>query len=375
MQGLRGCKRIGYQAHRAYSVCAFISAQNLRVEFSTECFSAESKIQGLLCRTISITPSSTTPKPREARLTEETQPLLTYLLCVVSVIVTLAFLANPEQGTFLYRLGHMGIGSPNDIWTGRYYLLLTCNFDHGSWMHLIFNMMWLVQMGRVLESTLKPWQYALFMLGGAVVGSCSEMMLGDLGIGMSGVVYAMFGLLWAGRGAYASWVSIATRQNLNVFIGWGLLCVFLTYANIMPIANGAHGGGLLFGLCIGWLFFAPRRRPIWWIPLAALGIICVLAITWVPWSPAWKLRKYEPANDKAMQAFEAGNYPLAIQWFEEALKTVPHEATAERNIEYAWHNMALEASKRGDEKTAAEAEKQEAQAKTRADADDKSGGK
>lgn len=314
-------------------------------------------------------------KPRTARLNSDTPPLLTYLLCIVSVLVTIASLANPEPGTLMYRVGHLGIGSPNDIWNGRYYFLVTAIFNHVAWWHLLFNMMWLVQLGRVLETTLKPWQYALFMLCAAIVSSCSEMMLGNDGVGMSGVVYAMFGLLWAGRGAYASWNSVATRQNFNYFVGWGLLCVVLTYTNIMPIGNGAHGGGFLFGLCIGWLFFAPRRRPLWWIPLAALGVVCILAMTWVPWSPAWKWRGYEQANDKAKQAFAAGNYPQAIQWFEQALKHVPHEEAAERNIEYAWHNQVVEAVKRGDEKAATAAEQQEEQAKARADADAKPGEK
>ena len=310
-------------------------------------------------------------KPREARLNTDTQPLLTYLLCAISVIVTFAAFANPEPGTFLYRLGHLGLGTPNDVWNGRYYFLVTCIFNHVAWWHLLFNMMWLVQLGRVLETTLKPWQYALFMLCAAVVSSCSEMMIGSEGVGMSGVVYAMFGLLWAGRGAHPSWGGVATRQNFNYFVGWGLLCVFLTYANIMPIGNAAHGGGFLFGLCIGWLFVAPRRRPLWWIPLAGLGVVCVLALTWVPWSPAWKTRGYDPAFDKGSQEFDRRNYAQAIQWFEEALKSVPHEETAERNIEYSWHNMASDALKRGDKKTAAEAQKQEAQAKARADADAK----
>ena len=316
-------------------------------------------------------------KPRRAQLISDTPPLLTYLLCIVSVIVTLAFLANPEPGTLLYRVGHLGYGTPNDIWSGRYYFLVTAIFNHVAIWHLLFNMMWLIQMGRVLESTLKPWQYALFMLGAAVVGSCSEMMLGSQGVGMSGVVYAMFGLLWAGRGAYSSWGGIATRQNLNMFVGWGLLCVVLTYTNIMPIGNGAHGGGFLFGLCIGWLFFAPRRRPLWWIPLAALGVVCVLAMTWVPWSPSWKYRKYPEyaqAFDAGRKEIEKHNYAAAIQEFEKALKYMPHEAHAERNIEYAWLGLGVEAMKRGDEKAAAEAEKQEEQAKARADADTKPGG-
>ena len=313
-------------------------------------------------------------KPRDARPTAEAQPLLTYLLVALSVMVTGAFFApGSEPGTFLYRLGHLGFGSSLDIWNGHYYFLVTAIFNHLSLMHIVFNMLWLLQLGRILESTLKPWQYALFVLGAAVVGSCSEMMIGSNGVGMSGVVYAMFGLLWAGRGAYPSWSAVATRNNLNLFIGWGVLCVFLTYTNIMRIGNGAHAGGFLFGLCIGWLFVAPRRRPIWWMPLAGLMAVCVLALTWVPWSPDWKWRQYSQAFDKASRAFESHDYPQSIALFEQALTHMPHEESAERNIEYAWHNMVAAALKRNDPKAAEAAMKQEEQAKVRADSDMKPG--
>ena len=105
-------------------------------------------------------------------------------------------------------------------------------------------------------------------------------MSGVPGIGMSGVVYAMFGLMWAGRGMYPAWGAVATQYNLRLFIGWGLFCLVATYIPALhfAVANGAHGGGFLLGLSLGFLFFAPRRRWIWAVPLALLVAATIFAV-------------------------------------------------------------------------------------------------
>ncbi len=99
-------------------------------------------------------------------------------------------------------------------------------------------MIWLFQLGRILESTLSPVAYLAFIVSAAAVGSgCEVLISGTTGIGMSGVVYAMFALMWAGRGLYPAWAAVATRDNLRYFILWGLFCVGATWLHFMNIAN------------------------------------------------------------------------------------------------------------------------------------------
>jgi len=218
-------------------------------------------------------------KPQRAGPVPQT-PILTYLLCVLSVLITAAFLLpGAVAGPLWYQLGHFGLPETSRAapWS-----LITTIFIHGSPLHLIFNMLWLLQLGRILEGTLHPLAYLAFIVGAAAVGSgCEVLISGSPGIGMSGVVYAMFALMWAGRGLYPAWGMVATRDNLRFLIGWALLCVVATYIPIFHIgvANGAHGGGFLFGLCIGFLFFTPRRRWVWTAPLALLvGVTIFSAI-------------------------------------------------------------------------------------------------
>lgn len=285
-------------------------------------------------------------QPRAEQKSGDGKPLLTYLLCGICVVVMLAYyLSGNTPGTFLYNLGYLGRGSGIDIWKGSYYYLVTSFFSHNDYMHLLFNMLWLLQLGTVLELTLKPWQYALFMLSATVISSGAELaFVGDTGVGASGVVYAMFGLLWMGRGQIAAWRAVATRNNLNVFVVWGVLCVFLTYTHILNIGNAAHGAGFLYGLCIGGLFFAPRRQPLLAIPLVGLTVVCALAVFWAPWLSRWDFLQ-------GWKELDRHRYQQAIPWFQRSISNGVDSANAGiawNNIGFAWSRLALEAQERHD---------------------------
>ena len=218
-----------------------------------------------------------TQKPQRAGPIPQV-PILTYLLLALSVLMTAAYLIpGGEEGGLWDRIGHFGLAeSPGAAPWG----LLTKIFIHGSPIHLLFNVIWLYQLGRILESTLSPLVYLAFIVGAAAVGGgCEVLISGQTGTGLSGVVYAMFALMWAGRGLYPAWAAVATRNNLRYFILWGLFCVGATLLHFLNVASGAHGGGFLFGLSIGFLFFVPRRRWVWAAPLVLLvGVTIFSAI-------------------------------------------------------------------------------------------------
>ena len=277
-------------------------------------------------------------------------PILTYLLVALSVIITGASLLGGSQpSSLLYAVGNFGYASPDQIWDGHIWGLVTTVFIHGGVLHLLFNMLWMVQLGRILERTLPPLTYLAFLVAAAAVGSATELLVsGTTGIGMSGVIYAMLGLMWAGRGYDAAWRAVATRDNLRVFILWGLFCVAATYLHFLSIANGAHGGGFLFGLCVGFLFYSPRRRYVWAAPLALLLTACVLACTWQPWSGNWTFWK-------GNREFDRKHYVQAIRWYQASLKHGADLHDTWYNISLAWNNIAVEDAERKDMAGAAKA--------------------
>ena len=274
---------------------------------------------------------------------EPAAPVLTGLLCALCVALTLAWWGQDYlRGTPLFVLSSFAHVSADAIWDGRYYGLFTSFFLHGSLMHIAFNLMWFLQLGRALERTLSPLVYVGFLAGAALVGSCAELAFsGQTGVGASGVVYAMFGLMWAGRGAFREWRALATRNNLNLFIGWGIFCLIGTWLNWVRIANAAHFGGLLFGLCLGWLFFAPRRRPLAALPLVLLIVLCVLSVTWMPWSYSWNWHRAGKELDQKRYAAALADYQRALRKGGD-----PHDLWF--NIGLAWNGLAEEAEERGD---------------------------
>lgn len=270
-------------------------------------------------------------------------PVITYLLCVLSVLFTLAFhLPSLIPGPLWNWMGHFSAASSFAVWDGHYAGLVTCVFVHGSFFHILFNLLWLRQLGSAIEATLPPLAYIAFLLLAAVVGSCGEMIVsGNTGIGMSGVVYALFGLMWVGRARYPHWARMATPENFKLFVVWGLFCVIATYTHLMGIANGAHGAGFLFGLSVGGLFFTSQRRPLWAVSMIALFAMAAVALTWMPWSGAW-------CWWKGNQAFEHKQYEQAINWYQRSLQRGEEDGPLWKNIAAAWYEIGERAVQRRD---------------------------
>ncbi len=273
------------------------------------------------------------------------KPVLTWLVCLMCLVMTAASrlpaLLDPRHAGDYAGYGYLPL---TEIWSGGYSALFTAVFVHGSpysWgstlLHIGFNLLWLYALGMYLEETLHPMAWALFFLSSAVVSSGAEIALsGNAAIGASGVVYAMFGLMWAGRQRYPHWQEAATRQNLYVFVGWGLFCVLATWLDWLHVANAAHFGGLLFGLAVGWLFLARRWRVLSALILVGLLTLTVLSVTWMPWSLAW-------TEWKGNEAVQQRKYDAAIYWYRRSLRLGAKPAVVWQRI------MLLEAQRNNPE--------------------------
>ena len=126
-------------------------------------------------------------------------------------------------------------------------------------LHLIFNMMWLYQLGSMIEARKSSLFLFFFIAVSALLSNVAQYALhGPSFLGMSGVVYALAGYIWI-RGKYnpASGLYL-DRQSVAILLIWLVVC----YTGIMgPIANTAHVVGLLTGMA--WagvaVFFATRH--------------------------------------------------------------------------------------------------------------------
>ncbi|MEE3220887.1 MAG: rhomboid family intramembrane serine protease, partial [Planctomycetota bacterium] len=75
-------------------------------------------------------------------------------------------------------------------------------------------------------------------------------------LGMSGVIYGLFGYAWT-RGKYDPSSGLRLNpQVVFILVLWLVICLF----GFMPIANVAHVTGLLSGMAVGgWPLIVGRR--------------------------------------------------------------------------------------------------------------------
>ena len=89
-------------------------------------------------------------------------------------------------------------------------------------------------------------------------------------------MYGLFGILWMGRRWRPEFRAACDDDTVRLLIVWFFLCIALTWFDIMPVANVAHGAGMVFGVVYGLAIYSPRhRKP--WIALAVAASALVLA--------------------------------------------------------------------------------------------------
>ena len=192
---------------------------------------------------------------------------LTYALIFISAVVFVITRFGQEFDPVesLWFSNYVSQGSPWERvlevpeWRqGQVWRLLTPIFIHMGVLHILFNMMWLADLGSIIESRQSTLLLARLVL---LLGITSNMVQytvtghGAFG-GMSGVVYGLIGYMWM-RGKYDP--SCGLRLHPHTVITamiWFFVC--FVPGLVGPIANGAHAGGLILGAVWGRL--AARSR-------------------------------------------------------------------------------------------------------------------
>jgi len=143
------------------------------------------------------------------------------------------------------------VGRLSEILRGEVWRIITPIFIHFGLLHLVFNMFWIKDLGTAIEK-----RYGALVLGVLVLVIASTSNLaqylarGPAFGGMSGVVYGLFGYIWMqSRFNPASGFHLDT-QTVTLMIVWFVLCLT---GMVGPIANTAHGVGLLAGMAIGYV--------------------------------------------------------------------------------------------------------------------------
>ena len=221
---------------------------------------------------------SVTPAP----VASPTRYSPTMALIVITVAITLwsTYGAGDDAGSELSgNIAHLGWLTftpltprgldPNlldTLLSGQIWRLVTPIFIHFTILHLLFNMLWLYNLGTLLERRLGGRHLVFLVVITGILSNTGEFMWQHLGTGpiavfggFSGVVYALFGYVWL-RGRRDPWFGVRLdATTIGIMMVWFGLC----WTGLMgPIANMAHTIGLLSGLAWAWLAIqvAQQRR-------------------------------------------------------------------------------------------------------------------
>lgn len=228
------------------------------------------------------------------------QPRVTITLIAICVFVSLFTNFGRVENKIFKALAFNAVPKPEslEIWKransnlddlevrlaslrrGEFWRSITPIFIHHSVMHLLFNMIMLFQLGRMIEFRYRPIYYLVLIVTSAAISNIIQcavplswdgvppyltpfpdlMLLTGMG-GFSGVVYALFGLVWVKSVIDPKSGFAMPQSTVAIMLIWLVFCMLPGPNNNsltehlfgFRVANWAHAIGLLVGIVAAFL--------------------------------------------------------------------------------------------------------------------------
>jgi membrane associated rhomboid family serine protease len=185
---------------------------------------------------------------------------------VLAIAVTIAWSAkvniSPLFETAMIRRG--------ELWR-----LLTSILPHAGFLHLAFNVYWLWVFGTLVEQQFGHLRTAALIALLAIVSGSFEFALALGGVGLSGVGYGLFGMLWVLSKRDDRFREAVDERTVLLFVLWFFLCIVMTLTHVFAVGNIAHGVGAIVGALVGATISTPRYRA---RIAACIGAIIVVGL-------------------------------------------------------------------------------------------------
>jgi membrane associated rhomboid family serine protease len=166
---------------------------------------------------------------------------------------------------------------PSQITSGHHWItILTAMFLHGSWSHILGNMVFLWAFGPEIEDSMNSLRYLVFYLAGGLVAMLAQVAASPHStvpnLGASGAIAAVMGAFLVtyprDKIRVLLFIFVFVRVTLipaALLIGvWFLIQLFnvgtVATAQTGGVAYLAHVGGAVFGVITARIFEDPRRR-------------------------------------------------------------------------------------------------------------------
>jgi Flp pilus assembly protein TadD/membrane associated rhomboid family serine protease len=283
-------------------------------------------------------------------------------VCLAITVVAVGLHAAPHLGLDTAAL-HMTSAA---FWTEPW-RMATSSLLHADLLHLAFNLYWLWIFGVRLERELGSFTLLGLALLFAVGSEAAQYALSGPGVGLSGVGYGNFALMWVLARYDARFAGAMPPSTTTVFVLWFFFCIAMTQAGVMNVANVAHGAGAVFGGLAGLVVAKPpanvlgvaRRRAIARRVAGGVGAVVLLAASF---AGATTLRPLvilssdggDDSGDLGHEALSAGKHEEAVKHFRRAVEVSPKDHNSWYNLGVAYARLdrdaeALEAFLRASE--------------------------
>jgi len=197
-------------------------------------------------------------------------PVMTILIIVANAVGFALELSGGEA--FVTRWSVV----PADMVAGHHLItVLTAMFLHGSWLHIIGNMVFLWAFGPEIEDAMNPVRYLVFYLLGGIVAMLAQVAAIPHStvpnLGASGAIAAVMGAFLVTyprdriRTLLFFFVFVRTTFiPAALIIGFWFLSQLFDAGSVATVQGGgvayvAHVGGCVFGAATARLFEDPRR--------------------------------------------------------------------------------------------------------------------
>jgi membrane associated rhomboid family serine protease len=198
-------------------------------------------------------------------------PYITYTLLALNIIVFLFELSLPgsSRAQFMYQFGMLPthvtgalVGVPGVSFAGAFIPIITSMFLHASWMHLIFNMLFLHIFGDNIEDYLGHFRFLVFYLLTGLAAALAHILMNPTSnvpsVGASGAIAGVMGAYFV---LYPSARVLTLVPFFFVFFVWLPAWVMLGYwfvgqflagaATAIAYASQTSGGGVAFWAHVG----------------------------------------------------------------------------------------------------------------------------
>lgn len=174
---------------------------------------------------------------------------MTYSLIIICTVIYLLSLSN--LGDTLYNslfVSRVESDFLAEIKRGQFWRLVTPALLHMSFLHLLFNLSLFSDLGNLIENHFGRTFYLWFFILSAAVSNLLQYFVnGPMFGGMSGVLYSMFGFIWIYKKLNSDFDFSLPKRDVWMMILWYFFCLT---GILGPIANTAHGMGLVVGMIV-----------------------------------------------------------------------------------------------------------------------------